>query len=186
MVAGLPKSWIKDTIFHFLCFLRDGIFYGMEVVMKLLQQIRLELCQALDKCHGCSLFHQVNDGNRLLQHCKSQCRHWIEIQEKRNRMEMFQQQKRKKKLHFVDLKLGIDRDELHQMIGMKLVEYRESQQLTQKQVAEKIGVDHSTVSKHEKGQRKIPPKILQLYADLYNISWGDITNIFEGLEGGRV
>ncbi|MGN0687942.1 MAG: helix-turn-helix domain-containing protein [Oscillospiraceae bacterium] len=47
---------------------------------------------------------------------------------------------------------------------------RESELLTQKQVAEKIGCGHRAYSYYEAGDRDIPTKILIRIADLYDVS----------------
>lgn len=56
---------------------------------------------------------------------------------------------------------------------------REEKQLLQKDVAAHIGVDKSTYSKIEKGNREVTVRELQLMAGLFNLSIDQIVN-FEG------
>ena len=54
------------------------------------------------------------------------------------------------------------------MYGLKYL--RESELLTQKQVAEKIGCGHRAYAYYEEGRRDIPTQVLIKIADLYEVS----------------
>lgn len=128
-----------------------------------LKQARQELCEALDHCQQeCAYLKECKDGNKLLNICKTQCHHWIYMQDKREQIEFLQEKNRTKKLLLLETK------EAH-AIGTKLSIFRTKRKMSQYQVAEQLGLDHSTVSKHEKGQRKPTKELLHRYAQFYQI-----------------
>ncbi len=47
---------------------------------------------------------------------------------------------------------------------------REARSLTQKEVAKILGMNHSTVSRHESHDRNIEPKEIEAYARLFKVS----------------
>lgn len=51
----------------------------------------------------------------------------------------------------------------------RLAEQRERSRLTQKEVATLLGIDHTTVNKHERHLRGMTPEQVRKYADLYKV-----------------
>lgn len=146
-----------------------------------LKQIRIELCQALDHCQQCLYLKEYRDGNQLLNVCRTQCRHWENMQRIRERIECLQKKKRTHHLLFKEKqeepKKTSERDPLTCSIGMKLSLIRTERNLSQYQVAKRLGLDHSTVSKYEKGQRKPTRQILERYAQFYQIPITEIVGM---------
>jgi len=51
----------------------------------------------------------------------------------------------------------------------RLRELREACRLTQQEVAKLLDIDHTTVSRHESGDRGLSPEDIQKYARLYKV-----------------
>lgn len=52
--------------------------------------------------------------------------------------------------------------------------WRETAELTQSQAAEKLGLSHTTLSRHEVGSRLPSPEIAERYATLYRVCGWDL------------
>lgn len=51
----------------------------------------------------------------------------------------------------------------------RLRELREARKLTQQEVAKLLDINHTTVSRHESGDRGLGPEDIQKYAQLYKV-----------------
>jgi transcriptional regulator with XRE-family HTH domain len=61
-------------------------------------------------------------------------------------------------------------------IGNKVKALREKAGLNQMQIAQFLGVDQSTISKCEKGERQFQVNDLERLGDLFGVSLGDLMN----------
>ena len=63
--------------------------------------------------------------------------------------------------------------DLKDFVGLKIKEYRKYNRLTQKDLAEKLGVTKQTVSRYEKGERKANQDILFALCDIFGVTIDD-------------
>lgn len=62
------------------------------------------------------------------------------------------------------------------LIGQRIKELREKAGLNQEQIAQFLGVDQSTISKCEKGERQFQVNHLERLGNLFGVSLGDLMN----------
>lgn len=63
--------------------------------------------------------------------------------------------------------------DLKDFVGLKIKEFRTGNRLTQKDLAEKLGVTKQTVSRYEKGERKANQDILFALCDIFGVTIDD-------------
>ena len=63
--------------------------------------------------------------------------------------------------------------DLKDFVGLKIKEFRTGNRLTQKALAEKLGVTKQTVSRYEKGERKANQDILFALCDIFGVTIDD-------------
>ena len=63
--------------------------------------------------------------------------------------------------------------DLKDFVGLKIKEYRKYNRLTQKDLAEKLGITKQTVSRYEKGERKANQDILFALCDIFGVTIDD-------------
>lgn len=65
-----------------------------------------------------------------------------------------------------------DLDYFRQELGERLTERRKELGMTQKELAEKMGVSQSSVSKTERGECALSLLMLETYFEALDLSWG--------------
>lgn len=68
-------------------------------------------------------------------------------------------------------------EKLNMNVGENIKKYRKNSNLTQKQLAEKIGITASAISKYEKGDRELGWETLYKIADVLEVSINDLLGI---------
>jgi len=68
----------------------------------------------------------------------------------------------------------ISQDRLYSIIGEQLRSHREQQDLTQAQLAEKVGLERTSITNIEKGKQKLPLHVLFGICDTLGVSAADV------------
>ena len=63
-------------------------------------------------------------------------------------------------------------------VGARIREYRKRSRLTQKELGEKVGVKHNTISSYENGTNEAEQEILFSIAEVLNVSVNDFFHSF--------
>lgn len=75
--------------------------------------------------------------------------------------------------------------EVMKFVGSKIKEYRQRNKMTQKELGEKIGVAHNTISQYESGEKTLGQDALFMLADIFGVSIDDFFPARESKEDLR-
>ncbi|WP_018934324.1 helix-turn-helix domain-containing protein [Gracilibacillus lacisalsi] len=62
----------------------------------------------------------------------------------------------------------MDEHELRKHVGIKIREFRIKRKITQKELGEKLGVKHNTISDYEQGLYNLDSYMLYKFANIFN------------------